>query len=838
MSEDFVGAASQSIQAGAQVVKLAGEGVTVAVKGAVQLTKYMAALIKWLASMTAGQKLIRMGGELKLFRVDAADMEKFQSLCRKRGIVYQKKGFDDGFYDIILSSKQLDMINDVMKRLPSMQEIQFNGSEIKNKAVLTVNEDASRDLEKFLTKNDIYFRRISVSEMPDGQKQCSYYINPGSLKYVREYLDRQVANPKTRFAGEQCGAYTGEEFAEKNRHVVVVRADRTVTESIYRWALTHPDAGEVRMMESGEAALNDDALVDFLHGHPEFKDRIWTENYADYLCRPRTDPFPVEEDEPAFNRGAREESEAQKSVRILNAKAQAVSVEEMLRTKYPEQYAETETQGEMRDGPDAGNPEEHPDAFRLDSPDEERENVRRDARDEKAHLDLMAELGVVKKNQSVTDDGAILETYEKVPQKERQIRAFLEHDAAIQERLVREAADRAEAVGQQPDRQAARNGLRLLELPMLEEETEQRMKYRIYDSAGKEYTIHLRKKDLEIAPNGKRYAWIDPSYDYSIYSCEQDVQQRISQIREPSGPTGQPEEMARPGMNLAEAIRRGAAANPQPSTAQETLAREQQELTGRRMTAAAKNLSFEETADVLKHQREKAYEKLPQKNDFGGALNHSQSTAPGERESDSILCDRKNPRNYIRIHTVRTLDDEGNAYAKNDYRVYHNAAEVKQSEAGHNGRFTDERFEGRRGSYWLNLRREMQEKSGMSDDVLEFKSEQDFAGYYQKFLGSETYEQMQREEAAQETRARTQGGPGRRPPERPAEAGHRSRAVQNGTIGAFEERSYTKSESDALEAALLAHSRRKQTDIWNGMGGGSPGAGGKSSSSRSPGRKA
>lgn len=810
--EDVLGAASQSVQAGTQVVKLSMDGMTLIVKGSVELITLMARLIQWLSKQTAGSKLLQMGGSLKTYRIDAKDWKEFQRRSASSGLTYVCIGNSDGAYDLVFSDRQVELINDIVRRLPSMREIRLDGEEIDNKAVVVVNDGAVKEFEKSMGKNNVYYRRESAApgENTAVQGQVAYYIHPEALPYVKDFLENQAGKKKTKFDRNRCAAYSGREYAEKNRHVAIVTSSPEVLHEISKWAIVNQEAGDIFRMEDKNAVMiGDDDLKNFLHENPQYEPMIRVENYAEYLARSTPHPFNVDAEQQPVNRRAAEPSETQVTVREITAAEHPVTAKE-----WAEKTGQTE------------------------------EAV-------KGNLDHLAELGVIKKDSAVSEDGSQTDAYGKMPGKEREIQAFLVRDAAVQERMARETISRAEAGGMNLDMETAKQHMTRVELPAYTNETKNRMEYHIKGRNGTEYEIDLRKADLVIAPNGKRYAWISSDYDYNVFNLREQRMQRISSIFEPpetkkageaaqstvehqksdhrksetpgsmlpveEGASGEAEIKRSRGLDLVDAFRREAAVHPQPVNVQEAVEREEREITGKQKTNFSQ-YTFEETADMLSVRRAARFEKTGIENNFSGAFNHNQY-AGTRSPSDTILCDRMNPGNHIRIHTENAVDPRGNAYAKNDYRVFHNMTEVSESEYGYHGKFTDERFEGRDGNYWPLLRSEMQRVSGISDDVLEFQSEEVFDGYYQKFLGSETYKMVQTEEAAEKAEREKQGQhPDRRriaEPERVTEPGRRTEPGRTQRDSArpnkkrgekfrnFGERPSTPEQDVELERALL-----------------------------------
>lgn len=100
------------------------------------------------------------------------------------------------------------------------------------------------------------------------------------------------------------------------------------------------------------------------------------------------------------------------------------------------------------------------------------------------------------------------------------------------------------------------------------------------------------------------------------------------------------------------------------------------------------------------------------------------------RDTPYYLCERTNPMSYIELKS--SLDEfNGEEYTKTDYKVFKDNLE--------RGEFTDKRFDGRPKGYWQNIRAEMKEMGGFTDDVVIFNTKAEFERY------QELYKVQQRE---------------------------------------------------------------------------------------------
>lgn len=101
------------------------------------------------------------------------------------------------------------------------------------------------------------------------------------------------------------------------------------------------------------------------------------------------------------------------------------------------------------------------------------------------------------------------------------------------------------------------------------------------------------------------------------------------------------------------------------------------------------------------------------------------------------ICERTNPENYIEVFSQKEMSDEGKPYTNTEYKVF-NQGESQRSEEFAHGKFThytDSRGESTSSfgqKHWDNMKKEIKEKGGFSDDVLIFASKERFEEYKQR----------------------------------------------------------------------------------------------------------
>lgn len=114
---------------------------------------------------------------------------------------------------------------------------------------------------------------------------------------------------------------------------------------------------------------------------------------------------------------------------------------------------------------------------------------------------------------------------------------------------------------------------------------------------------------------------------------------------------------------------------------------------------------------------------------FDEALNHF-TDRDYSSDKPYYLCERTKPDCFMELHSSRDMFN-GEEYTRTEYKVYREGIEQKSNRP--DGVFTDERFEGRPRYYWPNLKTEMKQKGGFSDDVIAFGSKDEFQRYQQLY---------------------------------------------------------------------------------------------------------
>ena len=101
------------------------------------------------------------------------------------------------------------------------------------------------------------------------------------------------------------------------------------------------------------------------------------------------------------------------------------------------------------------------------------------------------------------------------------------------------------------------------------------------------------------------------------------------------------------------------------------------------------------------------------------------------------ICERTNPENYIEVSSQKEMSDEGKPYTNTEYKVFNQGEAQRSGEFAH-GKFThytDSRGESTSSfgqKHWDNMKKEIKEKGGFSDDVLIFASKERFEEYKQR----------------------------------------------------------------------------------------------------------
>lgn len=118
-------------------------------------------------------------------------------------------------------------------------------------------------------------------------------------------------------------------------------------------------------------------------------------------------------------------------------------------------------------------------------------------------------------------------------------------------------------------------------------------------------------------------------------------------------------------------------------------------------------------------------------------------------EGNCYVCDRSNPDNYMEVSSKREQSKDGTYFTNTEYKVFNQGVEQQSQEFSH-GKFThytdskgeSTSFYGQK--HWENMKVEIKEKGGFSDDLLIFSSKEDYLDYKNRF--EQTKEDMQLEE--------------------------------------------------------------------------------------------
>lgn len=125
-----------------------------------------------------------------------------------------------------------------------------------------------------------------------------------------------------------------------------------------------------------------------------------------------------------------------------------------------------------------------------------------------------------------------------------------------------------------------------------------------------------------------------------------------------------------------------------------------------------------------------------EKSGFESAL--SRVTDRDYSTKDCYICDRTKPENYIQVSSKKEISGDGNPYVNTEYKVYNNGLQQKSQEFKH-GKFTHYTdSQGKSTSqygqaHWENMKKEIKEKGGFSDDVLIFASKERYEEYKREF---------------------------------------------------------------------------------------------------------
>ena len=106
-------------------------------------------------------------------------------------------------------------------------------------------------------------------------------------------------------------------------------------------------------------------------------------------------------------------------------------------------------------------------------------------------------------------------------------------------------------------------------------------------------------------------------------------------------------------------------------------------------------------------------------------------------EETMVICERTNPYNYIEVNSKKETLEDGRNFINTEYKVYNNNEQQKCDEFNH-GKFTH--FSNKEGSnseygdkHWSNMKKEMKEKGGFTNDLLIFKNNEDYKKYLESF---------------------------------------------------------------------------------------------------------
>lgn len=106
-------------------------------------------------------------------------------------------------------------------------------------------------------------------------------------------------------------------------------------------------------------------------------------------------------------------------------------------------------------------------------------------------------------------------------------------------------------------------------------------------------------------------------------------------------------------------------------------------------------------------------------------------------QAPCYICERTNPNNYMEV-TSMTQEHNGREFTNTEFKVFNNGVEQQCEEFSH-GKFSHySRKDGENTSsygdgHWQNMKIEMKEKGGFSDDTLIFSSKEDYLKYKEEF---------------------------------------------------------------------------------------------------------
>jgi len=123
-------------------------------------------------------------------------------------------------------------------------------------------------------------------------------------------------------------------------------------------------------------------------------------------------------------------------------------------------------------------------------------------------------------------------------------------------------------------------------------------------------------------------------------------------------------------------------------------------------------------------------------------------------EAPIYICDRINPENYIETKS-QPMEHKGRVFTNTEFRVFNSGEEQKCDEFSH-GKFSHySRKDGENSSYgsqhWQNMKKEMKEKGGFSDNVIILNNKEDYVKYKEVFLKEKEKTSVRNETVKDET---------------------------------------------------------------------------------------
>lgn len=109
-----------------------------------------------------------------------------------------------------------------------------------------------------------------------------------------------------------------------------------------------------------------------------------------------------------------------------------------------------------------------------------------------------------------------------------------------------------------------------------------------------------------------------------------------------------------------------------------------------------------------------------------------------DKKKPVILCERTNPNSYIRVQGTEENYNDGTPYIASEYQVFKDGVKQTSREFKHGKFLHNCDGEGRNSSeagerHWENIKIEMKDKGGFSDDILIFENEEDYKNYISDF---------------------------------------------------------------------------------------------------------